>query len=510
MKKLLLTAASITFIFSSLKAQTTIWSENFDNNCASACSTYTGWTFTSVGTESQASNVWYVSESEVGFNIINSCGQSGPASNHTNSTGASLHISAADLATIFSTQLGGGMGGGMLAGVLGSSNDADGAVYYSGLDAATAMALSFFFSGVDFSSVTSKRAESPVINLTGRTGLEIKFNYIEGGQGTDDNATLWGFDGTTWALIADMPKTDTCSTGRGEWKEFTTTLPAYFNNNANAKIGFLWVNNSDGLGTDPSFAVDNIEIFSSALSANFTANNTSVCSNEAITFTDASVGAIASWSWTFPTGTPATSNQQNPGPVTFAAGTHTVTLVVSDGTVNEQYTMNILVNDAPVLTSSATNSTTGNNDGTATVNVTGGVGPFSYTWNTAPMQITQTATNLAPGSYTVTVAGTNGCSATSTVTVYDENDTTQSVNEFAKAGMLLFPNPSSSIMNVDVKKVKVNEAHIYNLLGQKIQTQVLPENAEFISFNIENLTSGVYLLQLTNGTKVYTTRFIKQ
>lgn len=512
MKKLLLFAIGLLFAqFSS--AQTTIWTENFDNNCASGCTTYTGtngaWTITDVATPGNAANSWYFSESEVGFHA-GECGQLGPASNYPTATGASLHISAGNLANAFSSIAGDPTFAAMVAMMTAQSNDADGANYFSGLDAVTQIALSMFFPGFSADATTSKRAESPTINLTGKVGLEIKFNYIEGGSGTNDNATLWGYDGNTWAQIADMPKTDTCSTGKGEWETFTTTLPAYFNNNPNAKIGFLWVNNSDGVGTDPSFAVDNIEIFSSALSANFTASQTSICSNDSIIFTDASSGTATSWTWTFPNGTPASSNVQNPGAVKFTAGTHTVTLQVSDGSVTDTYSMSVVVSDAPVLSTSSTNATTGNNDGTATVNVTGGVGPFSYTWNTTPMQITQTATGLAPGTYTVTVSGTNGCSATATVKVFDENDTTQSVNEFAKAGMLLFPNPSTDIIHIDVKNVKVKNVAIYNLLGQKMTQEMVQETAEMISLNVENYPAGIYLVQLTNDTKVYTVRFVKK
>lgn len=513
MKKILLPAVTFALVTFAANAQTTIWTEDFNNTCASACSTYSGtngaWSFVNVGTNSDAANIWYVSESEVGFSTINACGQGGPASNHAGSTGASLHIGAANLMDIFAAQMGGGMGGGILGPLLGSSNDADGATYFAGIDPIAGIVLSSFFPGVDFSSTTSKRAESPTIDLTGRTGLEIKFNYIEGGDGVKDNATLWGFDGTTWTEIADMPKTDTCSTGRGEWKEFTTVLPAYFDNNANAKIGFLWVNDSDGAGTDPSFAVDNIEIFSSALAASFTASNTNICSNEGITFTDASVGPVASWSWTFPTGTPATSNVQNPGQIFFAAGTHTVTLVVSDGTINETYSITVMVNDAPVLTSTSTDATNGNN-GTATTNVTGGVGPFSYTWNTTPMQITATATDLAPGTYIVTVSGTNGCSAKDTVQVYDENGPVQSIDEFTKAGMSLYPNPTSSVLNVNLNNIEANELSVFNLLGQKILVQKLNTNTDIVSLNVENLQSGIYILQFNSSAKVYSIRFIKQ
>ena len=513
MKKLLLFATGLLFTQFSF-AQTTIWTENFDNGCASGCTTYTSttngaWTITDVATPGNAANSWYISESEVGF-PAGECGQLGPAIGYPNATGASLHISAGNLANAFSSIAADPAFAAMVAMMTAQSNDAEGANYFSGLDATTQLMLSFMFPGFSADASTSKRAESPVINLTGKSSLEIKFNYIEGGSGTNDNATLWGYDGSTWAQIADMPKTDTCSTGKGEWETFTVALPAYFNNNPNAKIGFLWQNNSDGVGTDPSFAVDNIEIFTSVLSANFTASNNSICSSDSVTFTDASSGAATTWTWTFQNGTPATSNAQNPGAVKFTPGTQTVTLVVGDGTTTDTHTMQIIVEDAPVLTTSSTNATTGNNDGTATVNVSGGVGPFSYEWNTAPMQITQTATGLAPGTYTVKVSGTNGCSTTASITVYDENDTTQSVNEFSKAGMLLFPNPSADVIHIDVKNVKVKNAAIFNLLGQKMTQELVQDNAQIISFNVENYPAGIYLVQLTNDAKVYTVRFVKK
>ena len=41
--------------------------------------------------------------------------------------------------------------------------------------------------------------------------------------------------------------------------------------------------------------------------------------------------------------------------------------------------------------------------------VTGGTAPFSYSWNTTPIQTTQTATNLIAGFYSVTVTDTNLC-----------------------------------------------------------------------------------------------------
>jgi hypothetical protein len=54
---------------------------------------------------------------------------------------------------------------------------------------------------------TELRAESPTINCSGQTGITLSFNYIEFGDGTEDNAQVWYFDGVTWSMLADMPKT---------------------------------------------------------------------------------------------------------------------------------------------------------------------------------------------------------------------------------------------------------------------------------------------------------------
>lgn len=50
------------------------------------------------------------------------------------------------------------------------------------------------------------------------------------------------------------------------------------------------------------------------------------------------------------------------------------------------------------------------NNGTATVNPSGGVGPYSFLWNTNPVQTTQTAVGLAPqATYNVMITDANGC-----------------------------------------------------------------------------------------------------
>ncbi|MCS6928017.1 MAG: T9SS type A sorting domain-containing protein [Saprospiraceae bacterium] len=59
----------------------------------------------------------------------------------------------------------------------------------------------------------------------------------------------------------------------------------------------------------------------------------------------------------------------------------------------------------------------GGNDGSASVEVTGGTSPYSYTWSNGDS--TQTIVNLVAGIYTVTVTDANGCTATQTAQVQE-------------------------------------------------------------------------------------------
>ena len=58
------------------------------------------------------------------------------------------------------------------------------------------------------------------------------------------------------------------------------------------------------------------------------------------------------------------------------------------------------------------------NDGMATANAIGGQGFYTYNWNTLPPQITQTATDLYAGTFSVTVTDTNNCTGVQEVQVF--------------------------------------------------------------------------------------------
>ena len=57
------------------------------------------------------------------------------------------------------------------------------------------------------------------------------------------------------------------------------------------------------------------------------------------------------------------------------------------------------------------------NTGTAKVTPAGGVAPYSFTWNTNPVQTTNMAVGLTAGTYVVTVSDANGCTLNVTAVV---------------------------------------------------------------------------------------------
>lgn len=284
-------------------AQTVIWTESFSNACISDCfaNAYAGpngaWTVTNTGANGADANEWYVSGAECG-NAPAACGSVCGAAD------PSLHISSGPT-------------------VLGDQ----GAAYAAG-------GLGFFFIETD------KRVESPIIDLTGQSNITLTFNYIEdyvGQAGYDafDDATLWYNDGVTWAQIDPLTVTPAGCAPQGTWTTFSVLLPASANNNPSVRIGFRWINDDDNVGTDPSIAIDDIELTVPAVgapTASFSTPITTICVGTCIDFTNTSTGGpFTVTDWTFTGGTPATSAVNNPVGICYnTAGTYDVSLSVTD------------------------------------------------------------------------------------------------------------------------------------------------------------------------------------
>ncbi len=210
--------------------------------------------------------------------------------------------------------------------------------------------------GILFCPETNMRAESPVINTTGFSNLTLTFDFISMGDALIDNASVWYNDGLGWTQLSPSIKSVNCLSGQGQWTAASFVLPPNTWNIPNLRIGFNWTNNDDGVGTDPSVAINNVLITST----------TTLTGNASCSVVD-SITVI------------------EPTPVAIAF--------------------------------TQTNSYCGQPNGTATATGSGGNGGYSYVWNTSPAQATATATGLLPGTYTVTVTDLLGCTAVDSITI---------------------------------------------------------------------------------------------
>lgn len=111
-------------------------------------------------------------------------------------------------------------------------------------------------------------------------------------------------------------------------------------------------------------------------------------------------------------------NQTTPSVSGLGAGVYTVVVTDSLG-CTQDLEINLPNLGAPTVNiSSSTNvQCAGADDGTATAAVSGGVAPYTYTWDDPQAQSAATATGLAPGTYTVIVTDANSCENFSTVTI---------------------------------------------------------------------------------------------
>jgi gliding motility-associated-like protein len=383
---------SLGCLFTTLtNAQTLIWNEDFQGGPAN-------WNITlQPGTNAADANLWVISDDEGGV--------APPGCGVANNGDITLHVSCNPGSTPCST--------------LGVS----GAAYFSG-----DQTLMLFDATTDI-----RAAYTNAISTMGQTNLEFRFDWIGVGQANTDYAELeYSIDGgATWVPVWTQTPGNVCAGGQGEWAEEIVALPAALENQADLRFAYRWRNNNDEVGSDPSFAVNNLRLFADASAggppnASFTASSTDICEGDCIDFTDNSTGTnISSWNWDFGGGAvPNTSTDQNPSNICFDnEGVYTITLTVTDdnGTNSTDISINVAdCSGGPNASFTASNLNPCEGDCIDFTDNSTGTNISSWAWDFGGGAVPNTSTDQNPsnicfdniGSYTVslTITDDNGTS----------------------------------------------------------------------------------------------------
>jgi hypothetical protein len=146
--------------------------------------------------------------------------------------------------------------------------------------------------------------------------------------------------------------------------------------------------------------------------------------------------------------------------------------------------------------SSTDESSSGANDGTATVTAAGGTAPYtSYLWDDASAQTAATASNLSAGTYNVVVTDSEGCTATISVTV----DLGSGIRNIDLNRFQVYPNPATKqvVISFESSTTRDYEIAVYSTIGDRwIEDKVVNTQNYNRTFDVSNLAAGVYFVEI--------------
>jgi len=299
---------------------------------------------------------------------------------------------------------------------------------------------------------------------------------------------------------------------------------------------------SDASGCPPAQSTVTVVAYSNPITANAGVDDT-VCITSPVATLNASVSGASGGVWSGGNGTFSPNNttllgmNYTPTAAEITAGFVDLTLTTTgNGTCplgTDVVRINYLGFIGTVDVVPINVSCFGNVDGSASVNITGGISPFSYLWNTVPAQNTITATGLPPGSYQVIIQNGIGCTTLDSVTItepdplalnfgmtdvtcFGGNDgviTATAVGGNQPYTYLWSPGgettPSINNQQAGYYSVTVTDARSCTLIGGDTIVEPTPININFIATGVSCFggNDGTINTVITGGSPLYTTNW---
>ena len=143
--------------------------------------------------------------------------------------------------------------------------------------------------------------------------------------------------------------------------------------------------------------------------AGFSALETDVCVGDTVSFVDESSSNAISWDWSFPGGTPSTSDLANPQIVYDTVGIFPVTLIVTSTAGDDTLTLNDYITVDPLATAGFTSLVSGNDVTFTNTSVDATAYNWTFGDGATSTETNPTHTYASDGTYIVELIATNDC-----------------------------------------------------------------------------------------------------
>lgn len=244
----------------------------------------------------------------------------------------------------------------------------------------------------------------------------------------------------------------------------------------NLQAGTYQVTVSDAAGCE---AVIDVEVGNDPLSANLEITNaacTSPTGRAKVTPINGTPPYQYLWNTVPPQITHTATN--------LMPGTYSVQVTDATG-CNNVFQVVIGSNNHLGMQLTAQNALCGSSTGSATVSIQSGMPPFTYTWNTDPVQNTATITGLTAGMYAVTVTDATGCGGQAEVSVGNSNLVLQA--------QLVVTHASCNLENGSIEVQMQNGTPPYTYLWDGGQSTLV----------LSDVGPGTYAVEFTDANGCY-------
>ncbi len=200
-------------------------------------------------------------------------------------------------------------------------------------------------------------------------------------------------------------------------------------------------------------------------------------------------------------------NQTSQSISNLNAGTYCVT--VTDALLEAENICVIVEGPEEINFSLFQSADNGTCDGAAYVVISGDASVYTYQWNDALNQTTQSATNLCGGTYTVIITGPNGCSTTAQITVGGGTGGIETTNlNLLSVSPIPFQNELTLTFE---SQLLVKDITVYSSVGVKMVEIISPEFTSKNSLNLttEHFSSGVYFIHVNTETNTSIVQALK-